>query len=265
MTSKLTLWHKITFIAYEKILLQLKVPFSIAPGPIHKIQLRDFDLTQPRDTSTAWRNQTNFPYLSLQMCWKDDFFAFMILWVAESGNVVRFVFAWWRHVMTSCHDVKNRLYSISACWSAREMILFLFLSYSGSLSLKLLSFLCLHDVTNLSSPISGRRYSKMMIHMDFCRYFGWWVSSYHRVCTCMMSSCHNVTSWRRWNYYMTRNELPSSQPANGLESWFHFRFCNFFGGWTRLLSSYLHDGITSRNDVMTSLNILYTYLSLWTC
>ena len=40
--------------------------FSIAPGPIHKKQLRDFDLTQPRDTDvTAWRTQTYFPYLSL--------------------------------------------------------------------------------------------------------------------------------------------------------------------------------------------------------
>ena len=59
-----------------------------------------------------------------------------------------------------------------------------------------------------------------------------------------------MTSW---------NELLSSQPANVLESWFHFHFCDFLW-WlnpTRLLLSYLHDGITSRNDVMTSLNMLY--------
>ena len=31
---------------------------------------------------------------------------------------------------------------------------------------------------------------------------------------------------------------------------------------TWLLSSYLHDGITSRNDVMTSLNMLYLYSQL---
>ena len=49
-------------------------------------------------------------------------------------------------IVTSCHDVKNRLYSISACRSAREMILFLFLWFSGLLSLKMLLFLCLHDV-----------------------------------------------------------------------------------------------------------------------
>ena len=90
--------------------------------------------------------------------------------------------------------------------------------------------------------------------------FGCRVTNYHRLCICMMSFCHNVTSWRHWNYYMTSwNLFPSSQPANLLENWFHFRFGNFCGlvNSTLLSISYLHDGIASPNDVMKSLYALY--------
>ena len=37
--------------------------FSIAPGPIHKKQSRDFDLTQPHDTVTSWRHSMTHPNL----------------------------------------------------------------------------------------------------------------------------------------------------------------------------------------------------------
>ena len=107
-------------------------------------------------------------------------FCFYSFHLADFENVIVFVFAW-------CHDVMP--------WR--------------------------QDVTKLISPIPACRFSKVMIHIYFCRYFGCWVPSYYRICTCMMFSCHNVTLWRHWNYYMTsRNELPSSQPANVLESWF---------------------------------------------
>ena len=68
----------------------------------------------------------------------------------------------------------------------------------------MLSFLCLHAVMtswrdvmtsqNSFLPISACRCSKMRIQMYFCRYFGWWVPNYHRVCTCMMFLCHDMTS-----------------------------------------------------------------------
>ena len=128
VTSKLTLWHKITFILYEKIFASTKkCHFSIAPGPINKLRLRDFDLTQPRDTVTSWRHGMTHPNLFslsqlVDVLERWFFFVSMELWVAEFENVVSFVFAWWRHVMTSFYDVKNRLYSISASISAREMI-----------------------------------------------------------------------------------------------------------------------------------------------
>ena len=68
----------------------------------------------------------------------------------------QFLFAWWRHVMTSCHDVKNRLYSISACRCARKMIFFCFYETLGS-----------------------------------------WVLKSCQFCICMMTSRHDVMSWRQ--------------------------------------------------------------------
>ena len=64
---KINIVTQLTFILYENCLLSLKMPFSIAPGQLHKIPLRDFDLTQHRDTVTSWRHgvtKLNLFYLS---------------------------------------------------------------------------------------------------------------------------------------------------------------------------------------------------------
>ena len=72
------------------------------------------------------------------------------------------------------------------------------------------------------------RCSKMMKQIYFRRHFGCQVPTYYHICICMMSFCHNVTSWRHWHYDMTSmNLFPTSQPANVLESGFHSRFGNF--------------------------------------
>ena len=102
-----------------------------------------------RDVMTSRHDITKFIFLSQlvdNVLERRFFFVSMKLWVAEFENVVSFVFAWWRHVMTSCHDVKKKLYSISACRSARRYYSFLFLWFSVLLSIKMLSFLCLHEV-----------------------------------------------------------------------------------------------------------------------
>ena len=143
----------------RKYLLQLKVPFSIAPGPIHKKQLRYFDLTQPRDTVTSWRHSMTHPNLVsvsqlVDVLERWLFFVSMELRVAEFEYVVSFAFALWRHVMTSCYDVKNRRYSISARRSAREMIFFVSIVYPA------------------------------------CK-----VQNCYRFCVCMISWRHDVTSW----------------------------------------------------------------------
>ena len=127
----------------------------------------------------------------------------------------------------------------------------------------MLSFLCLHevmtwrhDVTKLISPISACRCSKMRIHMYFCRYFGWWVPNYYRVCTCMMFLCHDMTSLKLLHDVMKRTAFISAcKCARELIS-FSFLWFLWWLNSTWLLFSYLHDGITSRNDAMTSLNML---------
>ena len=118
-----------------------------------------------------------------------------------------------------------------------------------------------HDVTNLTSPISACRSSKVTIHMYFCNYFDCWVPSWYCVCTCMMFSYHNVT-WRHDVTKITtwRQETnclhPSLQMCSRADS-ISFLWFLWWLNSTRLLSSYLHDSMMSRNDVMTSLNMLY--------
>ena len=168
--------------------------------------------------------------------------------------------------MTSCHDVKHRLYSISACRSAREMTC-CFYSFTACLVWKLYRVcVCMmswrHDVTSwchkkLTFPILNCRCSKVMIHMYFCRYFGCWVPSY-----CVLAWCLHVITWRHDVIKITtwRQEtnclhisLQMCSRADSISFLWFLRWLNS----TWLLSSYLHDGISSRNDVMTSLNTLY--------
>ena len=106
--------------------------FSIAPGPIHKIQLRDFDLTEPRDTVTSWRHSMTHPNLfSLSQLVEVLERWFFFCFYETLGCWVRKCCQCCICMMTSRHDVmswrQKRRYSISVCRSAREMILFLFL------------------------------------------------------------------------------------------------------------------------------------------
>ena len=137
-----------------------------------------------------------------------------------------------RHFLTSKQAVL-----ISACRRARDDYFFVSIVFRLAM-FKIVIFNVLwchhamtwrHEVTKLTS-ISFCRCSKMMIQIYFCRFFGCFVPKYYRSCICMMSFCHNVTSWRHWNDYMTsRNLLSLSEHTDVLESWFHFRFCNFVG------------------------------------
>ena len=136
------------------------------------------------------------------------FFVSMKLWVAEFENVVSFVFAWWRHVMTSCHDVKNRRYSISACRSARleRWFFFCFYSFPARSVWICYRFLCLHDVITSWRDVMTSQNSFLLYQLvDVLKWWYtcisvdisvWWVPSHHRVCICMMSLCYNGTSWR---------------------------------------------------------------------
>ena len=125
----------------------------------------------------------------------------MILGVGEFKNFVSFVFAWWRHVMTSCHDVKNWLYSISACRSTREMLLFLFLKFFGSPSLKVLSFLCLHDVMTSWRDVMTSQNSFLLYQLvDVLKWWYTCISVNIRVMGSKQSSCmylHDIIMSKR--------------------------------------------------------------------
>ena len=119
VTSTLTLWHKITFILYEKIFASTKSAFfSIAPGPIHKIQLIDFDLAQPRDTVTSWRHgmtQPNLFSLSQLVDVLERWFFFCFY--ETLGCWVRKCCQFCICIMTSRHDVMS--------WRQKQAVLYL--------------------------------------------------------------------------------------------------------------------------------------------
>ena len=128
VTSKLTLWHNITIILYEKIFASTRsviFPYLQVPLTVERFWFKPTAWGCDVMTSQHDAPKLIFPISACRYVLERwFFFVAMKLWVAEFENVVSFVFAWWRHVMTSCHDVTNRLYSISACRSAREMIFF---------------------------------------------------------------------------------------------------------------------------------------------
>ena len=193
----------------------------------------------------------------------------MKLRVAEFEHVVSFVFAWWRHVMTSCHDVKNRLYSISACRRAREMILFCFYSFPACPVRKCYRFcVCMmswrHDVTSWC-------HKTHFSYISFVDVLKWWYTCISLIILTggfqadilyVFAWCFHVITWRHDVVKITtwRQETnclhPSLQMCSRADS-NSFRWFSWWLNSTWLLSSYLHDSMTSRNDVMTSLNMLY--------
>ena len=167
VTSKLTLWHKITIILYEKIFASTKSAiFSIAPGPIHKIQLRDFDLIQPRDTVTSWRHSMTHPNLfSLSQLVDVLERWFFFCFYETLGCWVRKCCQFCICMMTSCHDVMS--------WRQKT---------GGTLSqlvevLERWFFFCFYS---------------------FPARLVW---KCYRFCVCMMSWRHDVTSWSHKTHF----------------------------------------------------------------
>ena len=94
---------------------------------------------------TTWHQETNCLYLSLQMCSRANFiFVSVISLMAELNLIIVVIFAWWNNVTKWRHDVIIHAVPISACRRAREMILFLFLQYSGLPSSKISLILYFH-------------------------------------------------------------------------------------------------------------------------
>ena len=92
--------------------------YSIALGPIHKIQLRDFDLTQPRDTVTSWRPSMTHPNLfSLSQLVDVLERWFFFCFYKTLGCWVRKCCQFCICMMTSRHDVMS--------WRQKQAVLYL--------------------------------------------------------------------------------------------------------------------------------------------
>ena len=106
----------------------------------------------------------------------------------------------WRHVMTS-----QTLMYLSQHADVLEKWFFLFLWVLGHWIWKcywIVFVQCCdvmtsyHDVTKPDLPISACRCPRKMIIILFPCFLGNWVQNCQRFFICMMSSCHDVMSWR---------------------------------------------------------------------
>ena len=156
-----------------------------------------------------WRHKTWFIiYLSQLVDVRESrffFFVSMVWWVNMFKNVINYLLVWGCDVTTSCHDVTNPDVPISACRCARKVILFCFYGFLGHWVWKcywILFVQCCdvmtsyHDVTKPDLPISACRCPRKMIIFLFPCFLGDWVQNCQRFFIYMMSSCHDVMSWR---------------------------------------------------------------------
>ena len=178
------------------------------------------------DDVTSWRHvmtsKTGCTLSQLvQVLERGFFFCFYGFRLAQFKNVIVFVCAW-------CHDVMT--------WR--------------------------HDVTKLTSPISACRCSEVMVHIsisvdistagfqsNLVKALAW--------CLYVITWRHDVTkitTWLQITNCLHLSLLMCSRADSIPLLWFLWWLDS-----TWLLSSYLHAGITSQNDVMTSLNMLCLY------
>ena len=156
----------------------------------------------------------------------------MKLRVAEFENVVSFAFAWWRHVMTSCHDVKTGG-TLSQLVEVLEMILFCFYSFPACRVQKCYRFcVCMmswfHDVTSWCHKTGLLLYQLVDV-------LKWWytcisviisIAGFQANIVYVLAWCLHVITWRHDVTKITtwRQETNCLHPSlpNVLESWFHF-------------------------------------------
>ena len=133
----------------------------------------------------------------------------------------------------------------------------------------MLSFLCLHDVMTSWRDVMTSQNSLLLYQL--VDVLVWWytcipviipIAGFQANIVYVLAWCLHVLTWRHdvTKIITWRQETnclhPSLQMCSRADSisflWFRWLLNS---SW--LLSLYLHDGITSRNDVMTSLNMLY--------
>ena len=127
-------WHydtKSHLFYMRKFVLQLKVPFFHRPRLHSQIPVERFWFNPTawhRDVMTSRHDVTKhiLPISACRCARKMILVSFLWYLVAEFENFVSFLFAWLRHVMTSCHDVKTGC-TLSQLVEVLERWFFLFL------------------------------------------------------------------------------------------------------------------------------------------
>ena len=133
----------------------------------------------------------------------------------------------------------------------------------------MLSFLCLRDVVTSWRDVMMSKNSLLLYQLvDVLK---WWYTCIYVIISIalfqvnivyVLAWCLHVITWRHDVTKITtwRQETNCLHPSLQMCSIADFISFLWFLWWlnsTWLLSSHLHDGITSRNDVMTSLHMLY--------
>ena len=195
------------YFIWENFCFNKKCHFSIAPCLIHKIQLRDFDLTQTawhRDVMTSRHDVTNliFPISACRCARKMILFLFLWYFGLLSLKMLSVLYLHddvtsWRHVMTSKTGCTlSQLVEVLERW-----LFFCFYSFSGLLSSKMLSFLCLHDVMTSRRDVVTSQNSLLYQLVDVLK---WWytfisvdisVTGFQAIMVYVLAWCLHVIKW----------------------------------------------------------------------
>ena len=133
----------------------------------------------------------------------------------------------------------------------------------------MLSFLCLHDVMTSWRNVMMSQNSLLLYQLvDVLK---WWytctsidisVAGFQAIIVYALAWCFYVITWRHdvtkiTTWLQETNCLHLNLLMCSISDSIPFPWFRWWLNSTWLLSSYLHDVITSRNDVMTSFNMLY--------
>ena len=165
----------------------------------------------------------------------------------------------WRHVMTSkTGGTSSQLVGVLERW-----FFVCFYSFPACSVQKMLSFLCLHDVMTSWRDVMTSQNSLLLYQLvDVLK---WWYTCISIIISIagfqanvvyvlawwlhVITWCHDVTKITTWRQE-TNCLHPSLQMCSRADS-ISFLWFLWLLNSTWLLSSYLHDGITLRTDVMT--------------
>ena len=193
----------------NSFLLQLKVPFFHSPRSHSQDTLERFwfNSTAWHRDVTAWRYQTCFPISACRCARKMILFLFLWYFVLLSSQMLSVLYLHddvtaLRHAVTSKTDCTlSQLVEVLKRWFF--FVLIVFRLEKASLSLKMLSFLCSHDVTTSWRDVMMSQSSFLLSQLvDVLKQ--WYtcisvdisVDGFQAIIVYVFVWCHHVIPWR---------------------------------------------------------------------